>query len=55
MCRPARLRRHGSLSFLSGGTCHDNGGGPSQPITRPWLNAAAKAWGVETLIRMTSP
>ncbi|MGH9186605.1 MAG: hypothetical protein ACRD0U_12440, partial [Acidimicrobiales bacterium] len=44
----------GRLSFLGGGICHRNGGGPTRPITQPWLKAAAKAWAAEALIRMTT-
>ena len=44
----------GRLSFLGGGICHRNGGGPTRPITQSWLRAAAKAWAAEALIRMTA-
>jgi integrase len=44
----------GRLSFLGGGICHRNGGGPARPITQPWLKAAAKAWAAEALVRMTT-
>lgn len=44
----------GRLSFLGGGICHRNSGGPTRPITQLWLRAAAKAWAAEALIRMTS-
>jgi integrase len=45
----------GQLSFLGGGVCHRNGaGGPTRPITQPWLKAAAKTWAAEALNRMTT-